>query len=203
VVKGDPATHIADIENVEIVFKDGVGYETRKLLDSVKGHMESTDPGWVERRTGTTLRDRSSGIRMALSQEASMAGREERFLVAAVAGITMGLLCPAKGGAVEKKGDVKCWGVNGCGAHATGAVKAAKCSVTADDLKAFEALLGEKEYKERFGKSEMHSCGSHAQCGASAKILNWLPTSREECRAQGGYLVEEVGTPPKKVARKA
>jgi imidazolonepropionase-like amidohydrolase len=38
VVKGDPATHIADIENVEIVFKDGVGYDTRKLLDSVKGH---------------------------------------------------------------------------------------------------------------------------------------------------------------------
>jgi imidazolonepropionase-like amidohydrolase len=38
VVKGDPATHITDIENVEIVFKDGVGYDTKKLLDSVKGH---------------------------------------------------------------------------------------------------------------------------------------------------------------------
>ena len=38
VVKGDPATHIADIENVEIVFKDGVGYDPGKLLDSVKGH---------------------------------------------------------------------------------------------------------------------------------------------------------------------
>jgi imidazolonepropionase-like amidohydrolase len=37
VVKGDPATRIADIENVEIVFKDGVGYDTKKLLDSVKG----------------------------------------------------------------------------------------------------------------------------------------------------------------------
>jgi len=37
VVKGDPATHIADIERVEIVFKDGVGYDTQKLLDSVKG----------------------------------------------------------------------------------------------------------------------------------------------------------------------
>ena len=37
-MKGDPATHIADIENVEIVFKDGVGYDTKKLLDSVKGH---------------------------------------------------------------------------------------------------------------------------------------------------------------------
>ncbi|HEV7425224.1 MAG TPA: amidohydrolase family protein [Thermoanaerobaculia bacterium] len=38
VIKGDPSTRIADIENVEIVFKDGVGYDTRKLLDSVKGH---------------------------------------------------------------------------------------------------------------------------------------------------------------------
>jgi hypothetical protein len=38
VVKGDPATRIADIENVEMVFKDGVGYDTKKLLDSVKGH---------------------------------------------------------------------------------------------------------------------------------------------------------------------
>ena len=37
VMKGDPATRITDIENVEIVFKDGVGYDTKKLLDSVKG----------------------------------------------------------------------------------------------------------------------------------------------------------------------
>ncbi|HEX3581078.1 MAG TPA: amidohydrolase family protein [Thermoanaerobaculia bacterium] len=37
VVKGDPAAHIEDIEKVEIVFKDGVGYDSRKLLDSVKG----------------------------------------------------------------------------------------------------------------------------------------------------------------------
>ncbi len=38
VVKGDPSRHINDIENVETVFKDGVGYDTKKLLDSVKGH---------------------------------------------------------------------------------------------------------------------------------------------------------------------
>jgi hypothetical protein len=37
VAKGNPAARIADIENVEIVFKDGVGYDTKKLLDSVKG----------------------------------------------------------------------------------------------------------------------------------------------------------------------
>jgi len=38
VMKGDPVAHITDIENVEIVFKDGVGYDTAKLLSSVKGH---------------------------------------------------------------------------------------------------------------------------------------------------------------------
>jgi imidazolonepropionase-like amidohydrolase len=38
VIKGDPAARISDIENVEIVFKDGVGYDSKKLLDAVKGH---------------------------------------------------------------------------------------------------------------------------------------------------------------------
>jgi imidazolonepropionase-like amidohydrolase len=37
VLKGDPATHIEDVEKVEIVFKDGIGYDSEKLLDSVKG----------------------------------------------------------------------------------------------------------------------------------------------------------------------
>jgi imidazolonepropionase-like amidohydrolase len=37
VVKGDPAKRISDVENVEIVFKDGVGYDPQKLLESVKG----------------------------------------------------------------------------------------------------------------------------------------------------------------------
>jgi imidazolonepropionase-like amidohydrolase len=37
VIKGDPSKQISDIENVEIVFKDGVGYDSQKLLDSVKG----------------------------------------------------------------------------------------------------------------------------------------------------------------------
>jgi imidazolonepropionase-like amidohydrolase len=38
VMKGDPAARISDIENVEIVFKDGVGFDTKKLLESVRGH---------------------------------------------------------------------------------------------------------------------------------------------------------------------
>jgi hypothetical protein len=37
VIRGNPAANIADIEKVETVFKDGVGYDTAKLLDSVKG----------------------------------------------------------------------------------------------------------------------------------------------------------------------
>ena len=37
VIKGDPSKKISDIENVEIVFKDGVGYDAGKLLDSVRG----------------------------------------------------------------------------------------------------------------------------------------------------------------------
>ena len=37
VIKGDPATHISDVENVEMVFKDGVGYDSQKLLESVRG----------------------------------------------------------------------------------------------------------------------------------------------------------------------
>jgi imidazolonepropionase-like amidohydrolase len=37
VIHGDPAAHIADIEKVEIVFKDGVGYDSLKLIDSVRG----------------------------------------------------------------------------------------------------------------------------------------------------------------------
>jgi imidazolonepropionase-like amidohydrolase len=37
IVKGDPSAQISDIENVEIVFKDGVGYDNKKLLESVQG----------------------------------------------------------------------------------------------------------------------------------------------------------------------
>ena len=37
VVKGDPSQKIEDIENVETVFKDGVGYNSAKLIDSVRG----------------------------------------------------------------------------------------------------------------------------------------------------------------------
>jgi len=36
IVNGDPSTNIRDIENVELVFKGGVGYDSAKLIDSVR-----------------------------------------------------------------------------------------------------------------------------------------------------------------------
>ena len=36
VIKGDPSKQIADVENVELVFKDGIGYDSRKLRESVR-----------------------------------------------------------------------------------------------------------------------------------------------------------------------
>ena len=38
-IKGDPAKKIEDIENVETVFKDGVGYDSSKLIESVRGQV--------------------------------------------------------------------------------------------------------------------------------------------------------------------
>lgn len=41
VVEGDPSKNIADIEKVQIVFKDGVGYNSAKLIEAVRGSV-----GW-------------------------------------------------------------------------------------------------------------------------------------------------------------
>jgi imidazolonepropionase-like amidohydrolase len=41
VIKGDPSSKIDDIENVEIVFKDGIGYDSAKLIESVRGQVGS------------------------------------------------------------------------------------------------------------------------------------------------------------------
>jgi hypothetical protein len=38
-IKGDPAKQIADIENVELVFKDGIGYDSARLIESVRGQV--------------------------------------------------------------------------------------------------------------------------------------------------------------------
>jgi Amidohydrolase family len=39
VIKGNPGAHIEDIENVEWVFKDGMGYDPAKLIGSVRGML--------------------------------------------------------------------------------------------------------------------------------------------------------------------
>jgi imidazolonepropionase-like amidohydrolase len=41
IIAGDPSTNINDIEKVETVFKDGVGYDSAKLIESVRGSV-----GW-------------------------------------------------------------------------------------------------------------------------------------------------------------
>jgi hypothetical protein len=38
-VHGDPAAHITDIENVEVVFKDGLGYDPQKLIAAARGQV--------------------------------------------------------------------------------------------------------------------------------------------------------------------
>ena len=37
IVKGDPSTQITDIENVVFVLKDGIAWDSDRLLDSVRG----------------------------------------------------------------------------------------------------------------------------------------------------------------------
>ncbi|MGC2766712.1 MAG: amidohydrolase family protein [Candidatus Acidiferrum sp.] len=39
VIKGDPSKSIDEIENVDTVFKAGIGYDSKKLIDSVRGQV--------------------------------------------------------------------------------------------------------------------------------------------------------------------
>lgn len=39
VIHGDPSKNIDDIEKVEIVFKDGIGYDSAKLVDAARGQV--------------------------------------------------------------------------------------------------------------------------------------------------------------------
>src|SRR5260370_10814194 len=38
-IKGDPSKQIDEIENVETVFKAGIGYDSKKFIDSVRGQV--------------------------------------------------------------------------------------------------------------------------------------------------------------------
>ena len=37
VLSGNPAKNIEDVENVQVVFKDGIGFDPAKLIQSVQG----------------------------------------------------------------------------------------------------------------------------------------------------------------------
>jgi len=39
VIQGDPSANIKDVEKVEIVFKDGIGYDSAKLIESARGQV--------------------------------------------------------------------------------------------------------------------------------------------------------------------
>jgi len=39
VIDGNPMTRIADVEKIQLVFKDGVGFDSAKLVESVRGHV--------------------------------------------------------------------------------------------------------------------------------------------------------------------
>jgi len=39
IIDGNPDVNIEDIRKIEIVFKDGVGYDSQKLFNSVKGQV--------------------------------------------------------------------------------------------------------------------------------------------------------------------
>jgi len=119
--------------------------------------------------------------------------KKEKLLGAALAGLTIGLAAPANAPAQEP-GEVKCYGINGCGSHAS-------CAVSDADIKAVRSFLGDREFGRQFGRSEAHSCGAHAKCGASSQILNWVSASEGTCQAEGGILIEEKDG--KKVAKKA
>jgi imidazolonepropionase-like amidohydrolase len=41
VIAGDPSTNISDIRKVEIVFRNGIGYNSAKLIESIRGSV-----GW-------------------------------------------------------------------------------------------------------------------------------------------------------------
>jgi|GEM_PF-5367693 len=121
---------------------------------------------------------------------------KNKLVLAAISGLTLGLTMPSTSYAQDPgkpATDVKCYGINSCKANAG-------CLVHASDLNAVKKLVGAKEYALKYGKSKAHSCGAHASCGASHEILNWTSVSENECKAGGGYVIEESNG--KKVAKK-
>ena len=96
------------------------------------------------------------------------------------------------GGECRPAAEVKCYGINGCAANSS-------CAVKADDLAAVKTLLGTEAFNARFRKSKEHSCKAHAGCGASSHILNWTSVSEDACKRAHGIVIEVADG--KKVAK--
>ena len=121
-----------------------------------------------------------------------MGKRTNALVVAAVAGLALGVKAPAQEANAGTAAEVKCFGINGCAANSS-------CAVKADDVAAIKVLLGTEAFNDRFGKTKEHSCKAHAGCGASSHILNWTSTSQDACQQAHGIVVEEADG--KKVAK--
>ena len=39
VIEGDPSKNISDIRKISLVFKNGIGYSSKRLFESVKGKV--------------------------------------------------------------------------------------------------------------------------------------------------------------------
>jgi hypothetical protein len=122
-----------------------------------------------------------------------MGKKTNALVVAAVAGLAIGVKAPAQQANPGMPAEVKCYGINGCAANSS-------CAVKADDLAAVKSLLGRSAFNHQFGKSTEHSCKAHAGCGASSRILNWTSTSADSCQQAHGIVIEEQDG--KKVAKK-
>ena len=107
------------------------------------------------------------------------------LVIAAVTGLAIGVNAPAQEANAGQPAGVKCYGINGCAANAS-------CAVKGDDLAAVKTLLGAKTFQARFGKSTEHSCKAHGSCGASSHILNWTMTSEESCQQSHGFVIDEA-----------
>jgi hypothetical protein len=121
-----------------------------------------------------------------------MGKRTIALVVAAVAGLAIGVKAPAQVANAGQPAEVKCYGISSCADNSS-------CAVKADDLAAVKMLLGTRAFNARFGKSKDHSCKAHAGCGASSHILNWTSASEDACMQAHGIVIEE--TDGKKVAK--
>jgi len=43
IVRGNPSVRISDVRNVDIVLKDGVGYDPARLIEATRGSVSEYD----------------------------------------------------------------------------------------------------------------------------------------------------------------